>query len=291
MDRPTNPEQLRSLSQDGLIARWRPIVSRVAVPLLAVGLFALALWTIHHSVSAIRFSQVRHEIVAIPGNLLLLALGLTASSFLALAFQDYVALWSTGKRISFLRAALGSFIAQSVAHSTGFSILIGGALRCRYYMSEGLSFADTMKVQLSFSGTFGMATCILLGLSFAFMLLPVAALGSTMKVSSWWLVAFYAIYTCGELYVSPIGLALVTKVAPARVVSMMMGVLLFSYAVGNFIAGYIGSLWEKLGMHAFFILAAIIPISAGLAIWAVSKPLRPVLERKHVPDALTPGVA
>ncbi|HWU56392.1 MAG TPA: hypothetical protein VN175_12875, partial [Rhizomicrobium sp.] len=90
MDRPTNPEQLRSLSQDSLIARWRPIVSRVAVPLLAVGLFALALWTIHHSVSAIRFSQVRHEIVAIPGSLLLLALGLTASSFLALAFQDYV---------------------------------------------------------------------------------------------------------------------------------------------------------------------------------------------------------
>ncbi|HVI91422.1 MAG TPA: lysylphosphatidylglycerol synthase domain-containing protein, partial [Dongiaceae bacterium] len=166
MDRPTNPEQLRTLSQDSLTARWRPLISRIAVPLLAIGLFALALWTIHHSVSAIRFSQVRHEIVAIPGSLLLLALGLTACSFLALAFQDYVALWSTGKRISFLRAVLGSFIAQSVAHSTGFSILIGGALRCRYYMSEGLSFADTMKVQLSFSGTFGMATCILLGLSF-----------------------------------------------------------------------------------------------------------------------------
>jgi phosphatidylglycerol lysyltransferase len=166
MDRPTNPEQLRSLSQEGLVARWRPIVSRVAVPLFAVGLFALALWTIHRSVSAIKFSQIRHEITGIPGSLLLLALALTASSFLALAFQDYVALWSTGKRISFLRALLGSFIAQSVAHSTGFSILIGGALRCRYYMSEGLSFADTMKVQLSFSGTFGMATCILLGLSF-----------------------------------------------------------------------------------------------------------------------------
>jgi len=133
--------------------------------------------------------------------------------------------------------------------------------------------------------------CILLGLSFVFMLLPVASLGPSMKVSSWWLVAFYAIYTAGELYVSPIGLALVTKVAPARVVSMMMGVLLFSYAVGNFIAGYIGSLWEKLGMHTFFILAAMIPIAAGLAIWAISKPLRSVLERKHVPEALTPGVA
>lgn len=166
MDRPANPEQLRAAPQTGLIARWRPIVSRVALPLLAIGLFALAIWTIHHSIAAIRFAQIRREIVAIPGEILLMSLGLTAASFSALAFQDYVALWSTGKRISLWRAAIGSFIAQSVAHSTGFSILIGGALRCRYYMSEGLSFADTMKVQLSFSGTFGMATCILLGLSF-----------------------------------------------------------------------------------------------------------------------------
>lgn len=159
-------DQSRLSASGTFIERWRPIASRVLVPLLALGLFALAIWTIHHSVAAIRFSQIRHEIVAIPGQVLLFACGLTAFSFLALAFQDYVALWSTGKKIPLVRAALGSFIAQSVAHSTGFSILIGGALRCRYYMAEGLSFADTMKVQLSFSGTFGMATCILLGLSF-----------------------------------------------------------------------------------------------------------------------------
>ncbi|HVJ34155.1 MAG TPA: phosphatidylglycerol lysyltransferase domain-containing protein [Terriglobia bacterium] len=166
MHRPADIDHSRPVLQGSFVARWRPIVSRVAIPLLAIGLFGLAVWTIHHSIAAIRFAQIRREIVAIPGDILLLSLGLTGASFLALAFQDYVALWSTGKRISFWRAALGSFIAQSVAHSTGFSILIGGALRCRYYMAQGLSFADTMKVQLSFSGTFGMATCILLGLSF-----------------------------------------------------------------------------------------------------------------------------
>ncbi|HEX9447526.1 MAG TPA: lysylphosphatidylglycerol synthase domain-containing protein, partial [Dongiaceae bacterium] len=162
----SRPHKARLPASGSFMERWRPVASRILVPVLAVGLFALAIWTIHHSIAAIRFTQIRREIVAIPGNVLLLAGGLTAASFLALAFQDYVALWSTGKRIPFARAVLGSFIAQSVAHSTGFSILIGGALRCRYYMSEGLSFADTMKVQLSFSGTFGMATCILLGLSF-----------------------------------------------------------------------------------------------------------------------------
>jgi len=104
-------------------------------------------------------------------------------------------------------------------------------------------------------------------------------------------VAFYAIYTLGELYVSPIGLALVTKVAPARIVSMMMGMWLLSYAVGYFIAGYIGSLWETMSKSSFFILAAAIPIAAGLAIWAVSRPLRPILERRHtIPETLAPGV-
>lgn len=123
------------------------------------------------------------------------------------------------------------------------------------------------------------------------MLLPVAVLGADMKVSLWWLVAFYAIYTLGELYVSPIGLALVTKVAPARIVSMMMGLWLMSYALGNFIAGYIGSLWEKMSMTSFFLLSAAIPIAAGVAIWVVSGRLRPILERAQPDDALTPGLA
>ncbi|HTJ63419.1 MAG TPA: peptide MFS transporter [Alphaproteobacteria bacterium] len=132
--------------------------------------------------------------------------------------------------------------------------------------------------------------CVLLGLSFLFMLLPVATMGADGKANLWWLVAFYAIYTLGELYVSPIGLALVTKVAPARIVSMMMGLWLLSYAIGNFIAGYVGSLWEKMSMSSFFILSAAIPIAAGVAIWAVSRPLRPILERAQPDDALTPGV-
>jgi POT family proton-dependent oligopeptide transporter len=120
--------------------------------------------------------------------------------------------------------------------------------------------------------------CILLGLSFVFMLLPVAMLDADMKTGMLWLIAFYGIYTAGELYVSPIGLALVTKVAPKRIVSMMMGFWLISYAVGNFIAGWLGSYWETMPMAHFFLLAAAIPIAAGIAIWALSRPLRPILQ-------------
>jgi POT family proton-dependent oligopeptide transporter len=119
---------------------------------------------------------------------------------------------------------------------------------------------------------------VLLGLSFLFMLLPVATLGSDHKTGMLWLIAFYGIYTAGELYVSPIGLALVTKVSPPRIVSMMMGMWLISYAIGNFFAGYLGSFWEKMSMTSFFLVAAAIPILAGFAIWTFDKRLKPILE-------------
>jgi POT family proton-dependent oligopeptide transporter len=120
--------------------------------------------------------------------------------------------------------------------------------------------------------------CVLLGLSFLFMLLPVATLGPDGKANMLWLIVFYGIYTAGELYVSPIGLALVTKVAPKRIVSMMMGFWLISYAIGNFLAGWIGSYWDRMPMTGFFVFIAAIPIVAGAAIWSFNRPLRPILE-------------
>src|SRR5262245_25815306 len=55
-----------------------------------------------------------------------------------------------------------------------------------------------------------------------------------------WLLAYFAIITIGELYLSPVGLSLVSKVSPARLVSMMMGVWLGTSFVGNFLGGWLG---------------------------------------------------
>ena len=53
--------------------------------------------------------------------------------------------------------------------------------------------------------------------------------------ASWlWLFGYFVVITIGELYLSPVGLSLVTKVAPARLVSMMMGVWLATSFIGNF---------------------------------------------------------
>jgi len=73
--------------------------------------------------------------------------------------------------------------------------------------------------------------CVLLGLSFIVMILGAQAIGSG-KGSPFWPLFCTALLTVGELYLSPIGLSLVTKVSPARIVSMMMGIWLSTSFTG-----------------------------------------------------------
>lgn len=65
---------------------------------------------------------------------------------------------------------------------------------------------------------------------------------STVKTSMMWLVMAYFFHTLGELCLSPIGLSMVTKLAPLRLASVMMGIWFFFTGMANYVAGYIGSL-------------------------------------------------
>jgi len=62
-----------------------------------------------------------------------------------------------------------------------------------------------------------------------------------IKVSPWWLVSVYILLTLGELSLSPIGLSMITKLAPARLVSVVMGLWMASWAAGNYAAGMLES--------------------------------------------------
>ena len=96
--------------------------------------------------------------------------------------------------------------------------------------------------------------------------------------ASWlWLLGYFVVITIGELYLSPIGLSLVSKVSPGRVVSMMMGVWLATSFVGNFIGGWLGSYWTGMGKASFFLLIAGVAAFAGLVIFAFNRPLRAAL--------------
>jgi POT family proton-dependent oligopeptide transporter len=96
--------------------------------------------------------------------------------------------------------------------------------------------------------------------------------------ASWlWLLGYFVIITLGELYLSPIGLSLVSKVSPGRVVSTMMGVWLGTSFVGNFIGGWLGSHWTTMSKAHFFIMIAGVAALAGTAILAFNRPLKSAL--------------
>jgi proton-dependent oligopeptide transporter, POT family len=116
--------------------------------------------------------------------------------------------------------------------------------------------------------------CILLGLGFLPLMYITKGLGDTQKISFLWLVGSTLLYTVGELYLSPVGLSLVTKVAPPQLVSMMMGMWYMSNFFGNYLTGYLGTFYEKMSRDSFFLLLGSLAVGAGLAMFALNKPLQ-----------------
>lgn len=93
------------------------------------------------------------------------------------------------------------------------------------------------------------------------------------KASWLWLVGYVVLLTIGELYLSPTALSLVTKIAPAHCLSMMMGVWLATFAAGGLVSGYLGSFWTSMAKTDFFLIIAVIAALAGVIVLALTRPL------------------
>ncbi|GAA0790071.1 MULTISPECIES: peptide MFS transporter [Pseudomonadati] len=110
---------------------------------------------------------------------------------------------------------------------------------------------------------------VLLGIGFLFMIGAVLEMGgdASAKSSMWWLVGAYFFHTMGELCLSPIGLSMVTKLAPLRIASLMMGAWFLFIAIANKVGGLVGSLIGH-GGSVEDQLANAMSIFAGIAITA-----------------------
>jgi POT family proton-dependent oligopeptide transporter len=98
--------------------------------------------------------------------------------------------------------------------------------------------------------------------------------------ASWaWIILYNATLTLGELYLSPVGLSLVSKVAPARVVSAMMGIWFIANFMGNILDGYLGGFWNRMEKIDFFLMIGGIAFVAAIAIAAFNRPLKPILKQ------------
>ncbi len=126
---------------------------------------------------------------------------------------------------------------------------------------------------------------LFLALSYVVMAVAAYVTGPSAHASWLWLFAFFAVITLGELYLSPIGLALVARVAPAQILSAMMGLWFITSFTGNQLQGYIGSFFSEMDKTQFFLLCAALGAAAALVTWAFDRPLKPILESK---PAMTP---
>jgi POT family proton-dependent oligopeptide transporter len=112
----------------------------------------------------------------------------------------------------------------------------------------------------------------------AYLVMVAAAWYAGGAQASWlWLFAYFVVITVGELYVSPVGLSLVTKVAPLHLLSMMMGVWLSTNFIAGFLAGYLGSFWSTMAKTDFFLMLAVISAISGVVIALLIRPLRAIL--------------
>jgi POT family proton-dependent oligopeptide transporter len=115
--------------------------------------------------------------------------------------------------------------------------------------------------------------CAIMGLGFFLLMLILHLLPAGAKTHWIWLFVCTFFFTVGEIYLSPIGLSFVTKVSPARIVSTMMGIWLLSSFFGNYLAGSLGMLYEKMGEQSFMGLMGVLSFVGAVILFGMSKAL------------------
>ena len=92
------------------------------------------------------------------------------------------------------------------------------------------------------------------------------------KNSAWWLIASYGVVTIGELFLSPMGLSLVSKLSPPRLTALMMGGWFLATSLGNKLSGVLATLWDNYEDKShFFMVNFILLIAAASAIFMMLK--------------------
>jgi POT family proton-dependent oligopeptide transporter len=107
---------------------------------------------------------------------------------------------------------------------------------------------------------------LLVGIGFLLMTVGQGRADAGLLVSPLWLIGVYFMHTAGELCISPVGLSLITKLAPRKIVSVMMGLWMGSIALGNYLAGTLEAILHKFDFELYPFIAGETIIAAILVI-------------------------
>ena len=99
------------------------------------------------------------------------------------------------------------------------------------------------------------------------------------KASPWWFISSYAVITIGELFLSPMGLSLVSKLSPPRLTSLMMGGWFLATSIGNKLSGVLSSMWDNYEDKAnFFYVNVVLLCAASLLMFGMLRWLNSIFK-------------
>ncbi|MBI3134396.1 MAG: peptide MFS transporter [Bacteroidetes bacterium] len=103
-----------------------------------------------------------------------------------------------------------------------------------------------------------------------------------VKSSAWWFISSYAVITIGELFLSPMGLSLVSKLSPPRLTALMMGGWFLATSIGNKLSGVLSSLWDGYEDKAnFFYVNFVLLLAAGILMFGMLKWLNKIFKEHN----------
>lgn len=123
-------------------------------PVLAVFLFAVALWILNHALREYHYHDIIRDIGALPPRNVLFALALTLLNYLVLTGYDTLGFEYIQHPLAYSKIAITSFIGYAFSQSLGFPVLTGGSVRFRLYTAWGLSTAEIAQLVAFTSLTF-----------------------------------------------------------------------------------------------------------------------------------------
>ena len=166
------------------------------------------------------------------------------------------------------RVIAGMTIPASVFQSlnAAFIILLGTSV-AGYWASRSSKNKEASSLFKMAIGT------MIMGTGFFFMSAASAEFDTNGSSAMYWLVLAYLFHTIGELCASPVALSFITKLAPVKYASIMMGVYFAMTGFGNKLAGFLGESASDLGEFVIFTGIAIFCIAFGLLIIVFKKHL------------------
>ncbi len=105
------------------------------------------------------------------------------------------------------------------------------------------------------------------------------------QATGMFLILLYLLHTCGELCLSPVGLSSMTKLAPASISGMVMGIWFLGSACGYYLAGRATALYSSMKMSDFFLIISGLPLVAAVIFFALTGPIRRMLARSEAEKA------